>query len=196
MVSRIEIAEVVSFRLKVPAGALDRLVEELRRELPLEVIPQGDEKLLSRIEGDSFLRFRPVDRSLVLTEIAVCNDERGLFFQRVLGALMVEHHGDLEVRLAWNNPERNTHGEYAEVSIHRGGTTYPGLQPTSRALRNTLVAASPEDLSSHPWGEPPSAMAAEPAEPSPEEQEIEQLLARGKAEWDEYQRLKGARAAR
>jgi hypothetical protein len=196
MGSRIEIGEVVSFRLRVPEGALERLVSALKSELSLEVARQGEELMVSQADGDSFLRFRPVDANMVLTEVALCNDERGLFFQRVLGALMVEHRGDLHVRLVWNVAERNTQGEFAEVSIRRGATSYPGLQPAARALRNTLVAASPQGASSHPWGEEPNSPPPEFQELSTEEHEIEQLLARGKAEWEEYQRLKGGKADR
>jgi hypothetical protein len=183
MQSRIEIAEIVSFRLKVGRRDLERLPEELASELQLTLEEEGAEWVLAAEHGDCHLRFRTIGQDAVLTEIAICNDERGLFFQKVLGALMVKFGGDLHARLTWNVAEWNTHGDHAEIRIARGATTYPGLG------RNQVL---PNPDSEHALG------AKDPAEEeaplSPELREVADLLARAKLHWDEYQRLKAARS--
>jgi hypothetical protein len=185
-------AEVISYRLRLSPRALERLVGELRNELPLML--EADERGLriSPEEGESFLRFRIRGEEAVLTEVCLANDEQGLFFQRVLGPLMVRYQGDLQARLVWSAAERNTQGAYAHVSIRQGSTTYPGLSRAASALRNTLVAASagPGEAGS-PFGA--EAENAPPEEPSVDEEllaEVQRLLERGKADWEEYQRLK------
>lgn len=191
MSARIEFAEFVSFRLKVPEGAIERLVQGPGSELSLELVRQGGEILLSQAGGDCFLLFRPAEGGLMLREVVVSNDLRGQFFQQVLGALMVEHEGDLEVRLVWNVPERNTQGEFAEVHIKRGVTSYPGLSSAARALRSSLQAAA----SAEPGASTEGAGELEDVV-SPEDQEIEQLLARAKADWEEYLRHKKGKGSK
>ncbi|MBI3183670.1 MAG: hypothetical protein HYZ28_16150 [Myxococcales bacterium] len=184
MIPRIETAEVLSFRLKVPPQELERLPAELGAELGLCLEPDDGELLLCREEADSYLRFRPIGAEAMLTEIFLCNDERGVFFHRVLGALMVRHGGDLRIRLSWNTPERNSHGDYAEVRISRGATTYPGLADGLPAVP--------------PAGEGGAQVAVqgdeslEGAAPSLEK-EVEEVLSRARAHWEEYLRLKSAR---
>ncbi len=192
---RIETAEILSFRLKVPPEELARLPEKLGQELNLGVESDGGEILLSMEDSDSYLRFRPVDSDAVLTEIFLCNDDRGLFFQRVLGALMVRFRGDLHLKLKWNTPERNSHGEFAEVKIHEGSTTYPGLANSLNTLPppvpGTPVAArrrgSAKLEEANPEGE---AEVEVDRPPTAQELEIREILSRAKAHWDEYQRLK------
>lgn len=190
MPARIEIAEVVSFQLKVPRGALDRLSGELEPDLAVKLRPLGEELLLHLDEGDSYLRFRPVDRDAVLTEIAICNDDQGRFFHRVLGALMTEFEGDLEVRLVWNDSDRNVHGDHCEIHIRRGRSSEPTLSRPAAALRNALLVSTGQPGLEDPFSLEPKPLAAlEPSTPD-EEQEIEALLARGRNQWAEYQRLK------
>ena len=193
MAPRIEIAEVISYRLRLTPRAIERMVGELANELPL-VLEEDERGLrLAPEEGGSFLRFRTRGEEAVLIEVSLCNDEQGLFFQRVLGPLMVRYQGDLQARLVWSAAERNTHGAYAHVSIRQGVTSYPGLSRAASALRNTLVAAS---AGTGEAGTTPFAAEAEnapPEEPSVDEEllaEVQRLLERGKAHWDEYQRLK------
>lgn len=189
MAARIEFAEFVSFRLRVPEGALERLVQGQGSRLSLELVRQGGDVLLSQAGGDCFLLFRPADGGLMLREVVVSNDLGGLFFQQVLGALMVECEGDLEVRLVWNVPERNTQGEFAEVQIKRGVTAYPGLSSAARALRSSLQAASAEPgASTEGAGELEDVV-------SPEDQEIERLLARARADWEAYLRHKNGKGS-
>lgn len=182
MQSRIEIAEVVSFRLKVGRKDLELLPEELAPELQLTLEEEGVEWILATEHGDCHLRFRTIGKDAVLTEIAICNDEGGLFFQKVLGALMVKFGGDLHARITWNQTEWNTHGDHAEVRIARGSTTWPGLG------RNEVLPSPEADA---------ALGAKEPEDETPltpELREVAELLARAKHHWDEYQRMKANRS--
>ena len=180
MPDRIELADIISFRLRVPDGVLERLVEELKPELSLELVRQGVDVLLSQVGASCFLLFRPVEGGLVLREVVISQDVHGLFFQQVLGVLMVEHGGDLEARLEWNVPRQE---ERTHVSIERGVTSYPGLSAAVQALRSSLQAAP------DPGGA--AATAGEAVEElSPEDKELERLLERARASWEEYLRLK------
>lgn len=189
MVSRIEIAEVLSFRLKVPRAELERLLEELAEELPLTLEAEGAEVVLGPETGDSHLRFRAIGQEAVLTEVAICNDERGLFFQRALGTLLVRGAGDLHARVTWNIAEWNTHGDFAEVKVTRGASTWPGL---GRAMNQAIPTA--EATAALGGGQAQAAAGEEEAGLTPELQEVAELLARARRHWDEYQRLKGSRS--
>ncbi|MBX5484169.1 MAG: hypothetical protein IRZ16_20270 [Myxococcaceae bacterium] len=185
---RIDSAEIISFRLKVPRLELDRLpLGALGEELGLSVQEEEGELTVSAQDGDSFLRFRPIGAEAVLTEIFISRDLNGDFLLRVLGPLMVRFAGDLVARVIWNVPERNVSGDHAEVKITRGMSDYPGLghvpvtEAEARAeaggsppLRNELRAGG-EDL-----GEVES----------PEEREVQELLAKARAEFDRYLRLR------
>ena len=191
MSPRVETAEILSFRLKVPLAELEGLPDQLGKELTLSVEADGPELVLTMDEADSYLRFRPIGPEAMLTEIFLCNDERALFFQRVLGALMVRYGGDLHVRLTWNTPERNSHGDFAEVKILRGSTTYPGLA-------NALAALPPPLVGSQGGGDQPQGIGAAQAGGEPDldppltehEKEISDLLERARVDWDAYQKLK------
>ena len=147
--------------------------------------------------GECLLRFRPQAARAVLTEVRIQSDEGGLFFQRVLGPLMVAHGGSLHARLAWDVPERNSHGDFAEVLIQKGQTTYPGLL----LMKNVMAphaAALADDGTSPFEGDAPTAEGA-PEEPLPEslvrelraeQAEIDRLLEEGRRFFAEYQRLK------
>ncbi len=202
---RIEIAEVVSFRLKLPLTEVERLPAVLARELQLTLERERGELLVSTREGDSSLRFRPVGHDAVLTEIAICNDENGQFFQRVLGPLMVRFEGDCELRLVWNAAERNTHGDFGAVTIRRGQTNHPGLSRPAQALRNALVqhsvgpgAQAAAGSGGGEDGRSPGPSAEVPPPPTPEqlkeEAEIERLLIQGRELFAQYQRLKASGA--
>jgi hypothetical protein len=188
MQARVEMAEVLSFRLKVPRSDLDRIPKLLGPELGIAIVQEDGDLLVSMEEADSFLRFKPIGSEAILTEVAICNDERALFFQKVLGALMVRYFGDLHVRLTWNEAARNADAEYAEVKIVRGATSFPGLAHPVRAL--------PPAVSAGEAGGSGSAVPAggEMEEPEavlpPELREIQELLAKAKGHWDEYHRLK------
>ncbi len=190
---RIEIAEVVSFRLKLPLAELERLCSERGGEVPLSLAKERSELVLEANRGDSSLRFRKSGQDVVLTEIAICNDEGGLFFQRVLGPLLVRFHGDCELRLVWNVAERNTHGDFAAVTVRGGQTNYPGLSTPAQALRSALT-------SGHAGGHPGAQQAAADPQVHPPdpvdlklEREIDDLLAKGRELFAEYQRLKAGR---
>lgn len=189
--ARIDTAEVVSYRLKVPRLELERLPHgELGQELGLQLSSEDGELLVTTQEGESFLRFRPIGAEAMLTEIFLARDPNGDFFLRVLGPLMVRFAGDLVARVIWNVPERNLNGDHAEVRITRGMTDYPGLghvpltESEARAeaggappppLRNELRAGG-EELADR--------------EPTPEEREVRELLARARSQYEEYLRLK------
>jgi len=211
MDARIEIAEIVSFRLKLPLTEVERLPVILASELELTLGRERGELLLSTPEGDRSLRFRPVGHEAVLTEIAICNDEGGCFFQRVLGPLMVRFEGDCELRLVWNVADRNTHGDFGAVTIRRGQTNHPGLSRPAQALRNALVqhrvGAGGQSASADGGGagggsdgQAPERTSEVPPPPTPEqlkeEADIERLLNQGRELFAEYQRLKASTAQR
>jgi hypothetical protein len=189
---RIEIAEVVSFRLTVPYSALEQAAGEGPSELPLALEQDGADMVLKQADGDCALRFAPVGEELVLTEVLICNDEAGAFFSRVLSRLLADHGGDLEARLVWSLASRNTHGSHAPAVFRRGR---PVPQPAAsqgpspaNVLRDAALAGG------DPQGQLAGVQAAsEP--PATDEEEIRRLLARAKDAWAEYQRLKAAREA-
>lgn len=179
---RIDNADILSFKLKLPRTELEALPQAAAAAgIRLAIAAEDSDLVLSVVEGDSSLRFRNIGTDVVLTEIQIQNDTRGVFFQRVLGPLMVRFAGDLHCRLVWNTAERNSHGNHAEVKIARGSTTYPGLTSSpfaSPAMGTEGVAgAAPEN-------------EAEDAPPTPEELEVKSLLDKAQKHWAEYQKLK------
>lgn len=187
---RIEIAEVVSFRLTLPHATLEQTVADLSSELPISLDQEGTDLVLTLTGGDCSLRFAPMDGEVALTEVLICNDEGGAFFSRVLARLVAEHEGDLEVRLVWNAAARNTHGTHATVAFRRGRPAAPS--PTAspgNVLRDAAVAGG------EPSGELfPAPQQAAADQRAVEEEEIRRILERARAEWAEYQRLKAARS--
>jgi hypothetical protein len=184
MKPRIESVEVISFRLKVPLGELERLAESERgRELGLTLEYDGTELVLACVATDCALRFRPIGTEAMLSEVSVVRDEAGFFFERVLIALAARFRGDLQLRVVWNDSERNTHGNWAEVKIVHGQPE--GGSPVYAPSSISSGAEGAEQVeSSEPDSEPPVAG---------DEQEISELLAKARAHWDEYQRLKAAK---
>jgi hypothetical protein len=190
MGSRIEAVEVLSFRLELPRLALERLPSELGSALPVRVEKEEDGTLWVEHDGqESFLRFHLEGDGAELVEISIAHDQQGTFFQKVLGALMVRFHGDLRARLVFDPRESPTKEPWAEVSIERGRTSWPGLATQSAAVRLAHAAAEGGSVgASGEGGEPPSE---EPL--TPEEEELSRLLARAESAWQEYQRLKRQR---
>jgi hypothetical protein len=188
---RIEIAEVVSFRLTLPPAALDQVVDDLSSELSLLLEQEGTDLSVKQASGDCALRFTPVDEELVLTEVLVCNDDGGTFFWRVLARLMTEHEGDLEARLVWSAAERNVQGNHAAVAFRRGRPIPQPGAPSSpgNVLREAALAAG------DPLGDLAEVQPSAAPDPAGEEEEVRRLLARAQSAWAEYQRLKSARGA-
>jgi hypothetical protein len=182
-VPRIDRAQVVSFRLEVPLQALERLPDEVG-SLGLDVRSGRDELVVHTVGGRSRLRFKVSAAQAVLAEVQLVDDERGLFFQRVLGPLMVRFKGDLVIRLIWNTAERNSHGEFAEVKVRQGETTYPGLG----LMKNMLAPAAALGGGPESLFQEHTEAAADPL--TPEEQEVERLLARARDNWGRYQKSK------
>jgi hypothetical protein len=190
---RIEIAEMVSFRLTLPYASLEQLSAEQSSELALVLEQDGADLILKQLEGDCSLRFAPVDDELVLTEVLICNDEAGAFFSRVLARLLTEHAGDLEAKLVWSLAARNTQGTHANV-VFRRGRPVPQPAPTVRpanVLRDAVMAGGDPQQG----GELSSEVRATAETATADEEEIRRLLARAKDAWAEYQRLKLARGA-
>lgn len=212
---RIEVAELVSFRLKVPREALQRLPEELLGEVPLALTVEEGELVLSDGDADSFLRFRPVGREAVLTDAAVLNDARGRFFRSVFGALLVRFRGDLDARLVWSDEDRNGNPSWTEVRVERGATRFPGLAAAVSANRLAAAAATDAVFGAGRSGDDPSGggrsgdsrsgegrasedepSAEQPSGVTPTASELEEvaaLLRRAEEAWAEYQRLKSQR---
>lgn len=188
---RIEIAEVVSYRLTVPYSALEQAAGDLPGDLPLALDQDGADVVLKQADGDCCLRFAPVGEELVLTEVMICNDEAGAFFSRVLARLLTDHGGDLEAKLVWSQASRNTHGSHTPV-VFRRGRQVP--QPASKGpspanvLREAVMAG----------GDPQVELAGVQAmseQAVADDEEIRRLLTRAREHWTEYQRLKSAREA-
>lgn len=189
--ARIDTVEVVSYRLKVPRLELERLPHgELGQELGLELLSKDGELLILGEGGNTFLRFRPMGAEAKLIEIFLVHDPNGDFFLRVLGPLMVRFAGDLVARLIWNVPERNVNGDHAEVRITRGMTDYPGLGHVP--MTGSEARAEASGTSAPPLRNEVRAGGEEleEAEPSPEADEVRELLARAKSQYEEYLRLK------
>jgi hypothetical protein len=186
---RIEIAEVVSFRLTLPYSALEQASGDQASDLQLSLDQDGADVVLKHADGDCALRFAPVGEELVLTEVLICNDEAGAFFSKVLARLLTEHAGDLEAKLVWSQASRNTHGTHATVVFRRGRAVAQSQAPsTANVLREAVLAGG------DPQGELAEVQAGS-AQPTADEEEIRRLLARAKDAWTEYQRLKSARGA-
>jgi hypothetical protein len=184
MKPRIESLEALSFRLKVPLAELERLAESPRvRELGLALEYDGTDLLLGGPLTDCALRFRPIGPEAMLSEINVVRDEAGAFYERVLLPLAARFRGDLHLRVVWSDSELNTQGAWAEVKISRGVTEgdsqayAPAAVASGSAGAEQMEAAEPES-------EPPTTA---------EDPEIQELLARARASWDEYQRLKAGK---
>jgi hypothetical protein len=188
MGSRIEAVEVLSYRLELPRLALERLPAELGSSPRIRIERDDDGSILIEHDGqDSFLRFQLDGDAAELVEISIGQDPQGAFFQKVLGALMVRFHGDLRVRLVFDPQERGNE-PWAEVSIERGRTSWPGLATQSAAVRLAHAAAEGGSVgASGEGGEP----AEEPL--TAEEEELSRLLTRADTAWQEYQRLKRQR---
>ena len=180
MAPRIETAEVLSFRLQVPAGELLRLPVVAAPELTLVIEDDEGETVVSVSDSDSYLRFRPVGDEAMLTEIFVCNVVGGLFFERVLAPLMVRFGGDLHALLVWGAADRGRQGEFSEVRIVKGRTPEPAAS----------AAAPPGSPLAGLADEGDSAEEDGPEAPAPLELEVQESLARARAHWAEYQRLK------
>ncbi|MDY7228410.1 hypothetical protein [Hyalangium rubrum] len=188
MGSRIEAVEVLSFRLELPRLALERLPVELSSALPVQVAREDDGSLTLEQEGqESFLRFQLEGDAAELVEIFISQDAKGAFFHKVLGALMVRYHGDLRARLVFDPRENEADEPWAEVSIERGRTTWPGLATQSAAVRLAHAAAEGGSVGASGEGGP----VEEPL--TQEEEELSRILARADEAWQEYQRLKRQR---
>jgi hypothetical protein len=183
----IESAQVLSFRLKVPILELERLprIAPLAA-LGLTLTEEDGELWVGTAEGESGLRFRPIGAEAMLAEVVLQNDSGGAFFAQVLGSLMLRFAGDLHLRLVWSLPERNAQEGHEEVRISRGLTDYPGLRLPPAEV-GTVAQAGPEGPSRNAVRGGGEELAAGP---SPEEEEILELLERARAAWQQYQRLK------
>jgi hypothetical protein len=90
---RIESAQILSYRLKVPPAELRQLPDQVGKGLKLSVEVDGVELVVTVEEGDSYLRFKPIGHDAMLTEIFLSKDDQGLFFLRVVGPLSVRADG-------------------------------------------------------------------------------------------------------
>ena len=202
MGSRIEVVEVVSFRLEVPRLVLERLVNDLKPELPVRLERQNGRWVLSHVGQKSYLRFEPGVDSVELTDVVIHNDPAGVFFHAVLGSLMIRFHGDLEARVIFDPTDENVSESWTEVVIRRGNTSYPDLSTRAAAARLAPAAqhggaltGSLDGRSDEGSGPPvPEETAADPEPPlTAEEEELSRILNQAESSWSEYQRLKSER---
>lgn len=190
---RLEVAELLSFRLRLPQGALEQVLSP-PGDTFLSLTREEGDWVLSDSGADSFLRFRPLQDELVLTDLALLNDPRARFLQ-VLAMLLIRFQGDLEAQLVWSDARRNGEASWTDLRVRQGRTQHPGLAvprlqhqlsqvPDAEALaRNEVVGGSL------------FADGDAPAAPD-EAEEIAKLLVRAEAAWAEYQRLKSERSVR
>jgi hypothetical protein len=183
MKPRIESVEVLNFRLKVPLAELEQLADTAAgKQLGLTLEYDGNELVLGCGHSDSALRFRPIGAEAMLSEIAIARDEGGAFCQGVLLALATRFRGDLHLKVVWNEGERNTHGNWAEVKVARG------------VAEAGAPAYAPAGAASGPTGEQIEPLEQDPEPPLTEqERELSELLTKARAYWDEYQRLKAGK---
>ncbi|HLT31384.1 MAG TPA: hypothetical protein VK013_15205 [Myxococcaceae bacterium] len=185
---RLEVAELLSFRLRLPKEALDEVLSP-PGDTFLTLTREGGDLVLADSGADSFLRFKQVKEELVLTDVALLNDPRARFL-KVLAALLIRFEGDLEAQLVWSDAQRNTVEGWTDLRVHRGQTEHPALAVPrlQNQLRQVPEALSPEGG---------AALFTESEEgPAPDEaEEIARLLVRAEAAWSEYQRLKNERTA-
>lgn len=193
---RIEVAELLSFRLKLPKRALQQALEHGPGS-PLSLTREDGDLVLSDSEADSFLRFRAIGEEVVLTDAALLNDPNGRFF-RVLGALIIGHGGDLAAQLVWSDDSRNADDAWTQVRIERGETSHPALSvqrvqnrlrelpPAEGSARNELRVDAGAVEGLHAAAEAGDARDAEA-------EELARLLLQAEQAWAEYQRLKANR---
>lgn len=177
MSTRIEVVELLSFKLVVPRETLEQLPKELDTEVKLVVEREDGELVLAEHKGDSFLRFREIKDQVAMSGALICNDSEGRFFREVLCALLMRFGGDMDARIMWNDAALNTAGDYAELRMRAGKP-----QPMRKVAQNVLRAAVEGDM--------PQAV---PGFNEKELLEIEKLLERADREWAEYKRLKAER---
>lgn len=201
---RIEVAELLSFRLKLPKRALEQALE-FGPDTPLSLSREDGELVLCDREADSFLRFRPIGEEAILTDAALLNDPHGRFF-RVLGKLVMGHGGDLEAQLVWSDDARNADDAWTQVRIARGLTSHPALsvQKAQRGLQDLPeafgdardgAARGPRNQMRAAGGAGADGLGAAGNEAShdAEAEELARLLLRAEQAWAEYQRLKANR---
>jgi hypothetical protein len=169
--SRLESLDVSRVRLQIPMEDFDALPARLDVTLTRE----GDELLLSNEQPGCALRFEVKGEHAELAEVRIRHDEKGRFFQQVLGVLLIEYQGDLDALAEWNAPK----GLRAPVKVQRGETHYP--------LLASLRAARPR---------PPLADHGEDDTVTTLEDRVERHLTHARAAWEEYQRLKSSQDKR
>lgn len=180
---RLEVAELLSFRLRLPKEALDEVLAPPAGTF-LTLTREEEDVVLADSGADSFLRFRQVKGELVLTDVALLNDPRARFL-KVLAALLIRFEGDLEAQLMWSDAQRNSLEGWTHLRVLRGQTEHPALAVPrlQNQLRQVPEAGGPE-----------GPLFTEG--PAPDEAaEIARLLVRAEAAWSEYQRLKNERTA-
>ena len=190
MAARIEVVEVRDFRLELPRHALEALPERLAGVLEVRLGEEDGQLVLAPEGGECFLRFAPRGPAVELAEVVVCNDAGGRFFRHVLGALMVQHGGDLDARVVYDVAEvgaaEDAEEAWAEVRNVVGRTAFPGLATQGAAVNLAQAAAD-----AGPAGAPEEDEDAHA--PPPEDDEVGRLLERAREQWQEYQRLKAQR---
>src|SRR5690606_39058667 len=141
---RLEVAELLSFRLRLPREALDEVLSP-PGDTFLTLTREGGDLVLSDSGADSFLRFKPLKNELVLTDVALLNDPRARFL-KVLAALLIRFEGDLEAQLVWGDAQRNGEEAWTDLRVNNGLTDHPALAVPrlQNQLRQVPEAVLPE----------------------------------------------------
>ncbi len=169
--TRLESLEVSRVRLQVPLEDFDALPARLDVTLTRE----GDEILLSNEQPGCALRFEVKGENAELAEVRIKHDDKGRFFQQVLGVLLIEYQGDLEALAEWNAPK----GLRTPVKVVRGETSYP--------LLASLRAARPRA---------PLPEGGDEDTVTTLEERVDRHLTHARAAWEEYLRLKSSKDKR
>jgi hypothetical protein len=121
--------EAETFCLEFPVEDLSTIAEQL--EVSVEPMEAGF--LLSGEASQCALRFVVDQQCARLSDLVLRDDERGRFFQQVLGALLVQYEGQLSGWAVWSN-----HGEPARVTVRNGISRDPLLAALASARDGAL----------------------------------------------------------
>jgi hypothetical protein len=134
--------EADAFSLEFPVEDLGTIAEQLG----VSVEPMEAGFLLSGEASHCALRFVVEQQRARLSDLVLRDDERGRFFQQVLGALLVQYEGQLSGWATWSN-----RGERARVTVRNGLSHDPLLAALASARDGALQTLPEPSDSPHAW---------------------------------------------
>lgn len=130
--------EAEAFSLEFPVEDLGELTDQL--EVSVEPMEAGF--LLSGEASQCALRFVVERRRARLSDLVLRDDERGRFFQQVLGALLVQYEGQLSGWATWSD-----RAQPARVTV-RNGLSHEPLLAALASARGGALQTLPEPTDS------------------------------------------------